>query len=275
MQAIAVRAARRRARSALARLTRADLDNDSFRYEAAAILRQAVGFDWWCWPLADPGARLPTRYVGVDAPTDQDQRRFCRLVLEAWDGGQHRGRGGSQPPVVTTLSAATGGDLSRDLFWREILGPAGAGDVLDVMLATDGVCWGQLHLGRDSPGGWFGEDEAGFVGEVAPLIAARLRDGLRAPRSCDGPDPEPGTIIVDRTCPWSRRPTRRGAGSTGWDCSGRTAPNLCPALSTPPPPVSPPRRPGRPGARGHRQVTMAGSASVRASPAWLDGFRRR
>jgi DNA-binding CsgD family transcriptional regulator len=197
-QAIAVRAARRRARSALARLTRADLDNDSFRYEAAAILRQAVGFDWWCWPLADPGARLPTRYVGVDAPTDQDQRRFCRLVLEAWDGGQHRGRGGSQPPVVTTLSAATGGDLSRDLFWREILGPAGAGDVLDVMLATDGVCWGQLHLGRDSPGGWFGEDEAGFVGEVAPLIAARLRDGLRAPRSCDGPDPEPGTIIVNR-----------------------------------------------------------------------------
>jgi hypothetical protein len=197
-QAIAARAARRRARCALARLARADLDNDSFRYEAAAILRQAVGFDWWCWPLADPGARLPTRYAGVDAPTDQDQRRFCRLVLETWDGGQHCGRGGSQPPAVTALSAATGGDLSRDLFWREILGPAGAGDVLDVMLATDGVCWGQLHLGRDSPGRWFGEDEAGFVGEVAPLIAVRLRDGLRAPCAHDGPDPEPGTIIVDR-----------------------------------------------------------------------------
>jgi len=40
--------ARRSARSTLARLVQADLDNDTFRLEAAVVLRQAIGFDWWC-----------------------------------------------------------------------------------------------------------------------------------------------------------------------------------------------------------------------------------
>ena len=191
-------------------------DNDSFRYEAVALLRQAVGFDWWCWPLIDPGTRLPTRYVGVESAVDRDYRRFCRLLigpgawgdLGAWAGG--RGRRASQGrvrqvPVAAAISTATSGDLSRDPLWREMLGPAGAGDVLNVMLAADGACWGQLHLGRDKPGRWFSEDDERLLAELAPLIAARLRAGLRTrrPRGEEpggGPEPAPesGTIVIDR-----------------------------------------------------------------------------
>lgn len=191
------RPAKRRAASALARLTRAELDNDSFRYEAAAILRPAIGFDWWCWPLADPGARLPSRYVGEVTPLDQDQRRLARLLPDPWTDVAE-GASAAQLPAVIPLSAATEGDLSRDPLWREMLGPAGTGDVLGVTLTTDGTCWGQLHLGRDSSDRWFGEEDISFAAEVAPLIAARLRDGLRACRPDDNPDPDPGTIIVDR-----------------------------------------------------------------------------
>jgi len=200
-----------RARSALTRLAGAELDNDAFRYEAMAILRQAVGFDWWCWPLLDPGTRLPTRYVGVESPADQDCRRFCRLLIDpgawgdlgAWAGGRAPGASQerpSRPPAVAAISAATGGDLSRDLLWRELLGPAGASDVLNVMLPAGGMCWGQLHLGRDRPGRWFSEDDARVLTGLAPLIAARLRDGLRAtrPREEEEPDSEPGTIFLDR-----------------------------------------------------------------------------
>lgn len=201
-----------RARPALTRLAAATLDNDSFRYEAIAVLRRAVGFDWWCWPLLDPGTRLPTRYAGVESPVDQDCRLFCRLLIDpgawgdlgAWAGGRApaAARPGRprQPPAVAALSAATSGDLHRDLLWREILGPAGASDVLNVMFCSGGMCWGQLHLGRDRPGQWFGEDDERLLAALAPLIAARLRDGLRASRPPDEeePDGEPGTILLDR-----------------------------------------------------------------------------
>ena len=200
-----------RARSALTRLAGAAIDNDSFRYEAVAVLRQAVGFDWWCWPLLDPGSGLPTRYAGVESPADQDCRRFCRLLVDpgawgdlgAWAGGRPPGASPGRPrqaPAVAAISTATSGDLRRDPLWREMLGPAGAGDVLNVMLSAGGMCWGQLHLGRDRPGRWFSEGDERLLAALVPLIAARLRDGLRAsrPRAADEPDGEPGTILLDR-----------------------------------------------------------------------------
>jgi DNA-binding CsgD family transcriptional regulator len=189
---------RGRARSALVGLARAELDNDSFMCEAAAILRLAVGFDWWCWPLADPGARLPTRHAGVDAPVDRDLRRLAWLLPDSWGAGGRERPLGARPPAARALSAATGGDLRRDLIWREMLGPAGTGDVLDVVLSTDGVCWGQLHLGRDSSARSFGDDDTAFLAGVAPMFAARLRNGLRAGYVHEGPGAEPGTIIVDQ-----------------------------------------------------------------------------
>jgi DNA-binding CsgD family transcriptional regulator len=205
------RAAADRARSALTRLTGAALDNDSLRYEAVAILRQAVGFDWWCWPLLDPGTRLPTRYAGVASPADQDCRRFCRLLIDpgawgdlsAWAGDRDPGTGRERirrPPAVAAISTATEGDLSRDPLWREMLGPAGAGDVLNVMLPVGGMYWGQLHLGRDRPGRWFSEDDEQLLAGLVPLLAARLRDGLRATRRPEDeePDGEPGTMFLDR-----------------------------------------------------------------------------
>lgn len=196
--AVSATTARGRARSALIRLARAKLDNDSFQYEAAAILRRAVGFDWWCWPLADPGAGLPTRYAGVDAPVDQHQRHFARLLPHSWGACGPQKRSDDCPSAAIALSAETRGDLRRDLIWREMLGPAGSGDVLNVALAADGVGWGQLHLGRDGSARAFGNDETEFLAVLAPMFAARVRNGLRAGRTHEGPDADPGTIIVDQ-----------------------------------------------------------------------------
>lgn len=186
-----------RARRDLARLAAARLDNDGFRWEAAAVLRRVIGFDGWCWLLADPGARLPTRDLGENAIAGQSIRRFSRRHPEAWAVPWER----SARPVAVT-SAVTDGDLARDPAWRETFGPAGVGDYMSAPLMADGTCWAQLHLHRDSSAGFFSADDAGFVAEVAPMLAARLRDGLRA-RPADGDavphdDPaEPGTIIVD------------------------------------------------------------------------------
>ncbi len=186
-----------RARTDLGRLASARLDNDAFRWEAAAILRRVIGFDGWCWLLADPGARLPTRDLGENVIAGQSVRRFSRRHPEAWAVPWER-----SARAVTVTSAVTGGDLARDPAWRETFGPAGVGDYMSAALMADGTCWAQLHLHRDSCAGFFSADDAGFVAEVAPILATRLRDGLRtrlgggdaAPRD----DPaEPGTIIVD------------------------------------------------------------------------------
>lgn len=189
--------AKDRARTDLARLAAARLDNDGFRWEAAAILRRVIGFDGWCWLLADPGARLPTRDLGENVIAGQSVRRFSRRHPEAWTVPWER----SARPVAVT-SAVTGGDLARDPGWRETFGPAGVGDYMSAPLMAGGTCWAQLHLHRDSSAGFFSADDAGFVAGVAPMLAARLRDGLRT-RPADGgavprDDPaEPGTIIVD------------------------------------------------------------------------------
>jgi DNA-binding CsgD family transcriptional regulator len=201
---MATETARRRARAEITRLARADLDNDGFRREAAAALRNAIGFDWWCWPLLDPAAGLPTRHLGSNPVITGALRPFFRMLLNAarpspaWQ---------SRRPV-TTRSAATSGDLNRSRLWRDLLGPGGAGDDMQVRLAAGGATWAHLDLGREQSSRWFTPDDAEFMAGLAPLLAARLRAGLRTPArhtedaraddSSADDGGEPGTIILDR-----------------------------------------------------------------------------
>ena len=187
----------RSARNTLARLARARMDNDLFRWEAAEVLRRAIGFDTWCWVLLDPASGLPTRYTATNPVIGLNQRRFFPLDLQSraeCAAVPYRPR----PAEVSVLSAATGGAFDRDPVWREMLGPGGLGDQLGAPLAADGVCWAYLSLYRDEGRAWFSPAEAAFIASVTPMLAARLRAGLRltAPAGTD-PD-EPGTVIVDR-----------------------------------------------------------------------------
>ena len=186
----------RSARSTLARLARARMDNDAFRWEAAEVLRRAIGFDTWCWVLLDPAGGLPTRYTATNPLIGHNQRRFFPLDLQSRAACPAPGR--TRPARVSVLSTTTGGALDRDPVWREMLGPGGLGDQLGAPLAADGVCWAYLSLYRDEDRAWFSDGDAAFVASVAPLLAARLRAGLRH-TTFAGTDPdEPGTVIVDR-----------------------------------------------------------------------------
>lgn len=208
--------AKDRARLDLTRLVAARLDNDGFRWEAATILRRAIGFDGWCWMLVDPGSWLPTRDLGENVIVDQAIRRFSQRHPQAWAVPRHR----ATPRPVTVTSAVTDGELARDLMWREMFGPAGVGDHMSAALIAGGTCWAQLHIHRDSSGEFFSADDAEFVAGVAPMLAARLRVGLR-PRPWDRhaaarDDPgEPGTVIVDEEL------SVVAATRAAWDWIGR------------------------------------------------------
>jgi hypothetical protein len=43
----------------LQRLNQSALDRESIQYEAIAELCRVIGFDRWCWPVADPDALIP------------------------------------------------------------------------------------------------------------------------------------------------------------------------------------------------------------------------
>ena len=195
---------RDRAREALVSLAGGEPDSDAFRREAIAIMHRAIGVDGWGWLLTDPGAGVPTHDFGENLIVDRALRRFFRMLPEAWKEpgepvSQPRGQGSAASGAVTTLSAATGGDLRRDLSWREVWGPAGIGDKMRVRLTAGGMCWALLHLHREGSSEHYSEEDVRFVAGVAPLLALRVRADLRAPAPGDDDSaPEPGTVILDQ-----------------------------------------------------------------------------
>jgi len=126
------------------------------------------------------------------------------MLPQAWN---EPGGPGSQPPrqglatsgPVTTLAAVTGGDLRRDLSWREVWGPAGVGDKMRVQLNAGGACWALVHLHRDGARRHYSEQDVKFAADVAPLLAPRVRADLRTPCPRDADSGAgPGTIILDQ-----------------------------------------------------------------------------
>src|SRR5271156_3088843 len=99
----------RSARHTLGRLARARMDNDVFCWEAAEVLRRAVGFDTWCWVLLDPATGLPTRYTVTNPVLSHDLRRLFPLALQSRATSPPPGL--ARPGEVSVLSAATGGAL--------------------------------------------------------------------------------------------------------------------------------------------------------------------
>jgi DNA-binding CsgD family transcriptional regulator len=188
--------ARNRARERLAALAHASLDSDAARREAIAVLRPAVGFQRWCWPLTDPGSALSISGIAeFDLWTELPRI----AVLE------EHGDITSKPGLVLgdrasiTLSAATRGDLARSTRWRECLAPYGVGDELMTACRDRHGCWGSVELMRDSDDPPFTDEDAGFLHELAPIFATLLRNGLRDSWDEAQPRPvtPPATLIVD------------------------------------------------------------------------------
>lgn len=115
------------ARERLDLLAEGSLDAEEARREAIEVLRGAVGFERWCWPLTDPLSGLSVGGIGEVDFWPQLPRL---LALETY--GDLTGKPqlviGRQAAVA--LSAATGGDLARSRRWRECLDPYGIGDEL-------------------------------------------------------------------------------------------------------------------------------------------------
>lgn len=188
---------RNRARERLEALAGASLDAEGARRTAIAVLRPAVGFERWCWPLTDPGSALST---GGIAEFDLWPSLPQLVALE-----QH-GDVASKPRLVRgrrasiVLSAVTRGDLARSKRWRECLQPYGIGDELMTACRDRHGCWGSVELMRDSDDAPFDEDDARLLHELAPILGRLLRRSLLQSWQADRDDARPlppATLILD------------------------------------------------------------------------------
>jgi DNA-binding CsgD family transcriptional regulator len=186
---VAVRRGAEATELAVTRLMRACPDGEAFRQEAIGLLRQAVGFDGWCWARVDPRNRLP-------APGSLAEGTGAEAILPRMFRTPYAVRVDPQRPVAT-LSAETGGTLAGSARWRDLLRPLGHHDELRATLADGGLCWGHLVCYRDVPGIQFTGEQAALMCRIAPQLGAHMRAGWRLDAAGLRIEDTPGTLVFD------------------------------------------------------------------------------
>jgi DNA-binding CsgD family transcriptional regulator len=156
----------------IARICAADDDPRALRLRLLAELRGVVGFDAYAWVLTDPETSVGSAPL-ADVPSLAELPLLIRLryltALNRWTTLT------GQP--VALLSAATGGDLSRSLLWRELLSRYRVSDVASVVFRDRYGCWAFLELWRTA-GAVFDAAEAVFLRHCVDVVTPALRRSL-------------------------------------------------------------------------------------------------
>ena len=202
---------RGRCRERLERLGTSTLDCDSLRYEAVALLRRTIGFDRWCWPLADPDTLIP-----LSGLAEHNYGPAVPRVLEL----EYSGEDFAAMDVLArraspagSLSSETGGDLARSPRWDEVFRLVGIGDEAVIACRDALGCWGWLKAYRDSAERPFTGQDLRLLAQVGPGLGAALRRSLaRDRRASSMTASAPGVIVLDS----GMRPLSWTAGARAW-----------------------------------------------------------
>ena len=186
---------RARCRERLERLSTSTLDCESIQREAIADIQRLIGFDRWCWPIADPETLLP---LGGAAEHDYGPHLARALELE-YSGSDFAAKDvlARRTKLAGTLSAETGGDLALSPRWDEVMRGVGIGDVAVVTCRDALGCWGWVEAYRDGGDRPFGEDDIEFLACAGASLGAALRRGLGlTPTGADSPGPSATGVLV-------------------------------------------------------------------------------
>lgn len=205
---------RTRCRERLSRLSESALESESIQLEAIAELRRTVGFDRWCWPLADPQTLIPLAGA-AEHDYGPAVARSLQLEYSGTDVAAMHVLARRTIPVAS-LSAETSRDLPRSPRWDEVLRPVGIGDEA-VLACRDRLgCWGWIKAYRDSGDPPFDEFDLKLLAEIAPSLGCALRRGIGRPGRPDAATPSapsgPGVIVLDQDL----RPISSTKGARSW-----------------------------------------------------------
>lgn len=185
----------RRGIERIQRLSASTLDSDSLRREVVRELKRTIGFDQWCWPLADPESLLPP-----DALFEHDYGAGLPRYLQLEYSDDHHAAKhvlANTCDPVTSLFRATGGDLARSQRWDEVLGPSGIGDMAVVACRDHLGTWGWIEAYRDRGEHPFDANELGVLRRVSQTLGGSLRARAMQPVKIVSERRPPGVIVLD------------------------------------------------------------------------------
>jgi DNA-binding CsgD family transcriptional regulator len=191
---VATELERTRCRARLEQLSESSLDCDSLRREALRELQRVIGFDRWCWALADPDTLIP---LGGIAEHDYGPAVPRGLELE-YSGNDFATMDAlaRRAKPAASLSTETGGDLARSPRWDQVLRPVGIGDEVVVACRDAFGCWGWLKAYRDSADARFAEHDLDLLAQLGPALGSALRHNLPANNGGAAAPTAPGVIVL-------------------------------------------------------------------------------
>jgi len=192
-------------------LSGSSLDPESIQREAIADLQRVIGFERWCWPLADPQTLLPLAGA-AEHDYGPGVARSLELEYSGTDFAAMDVLARSVVPVGS-LSAETGRDLARSPRWDEILRPVGIGDEASLACRDALGCWGWIKAYRDSADPAFDQLDLDLLAQVGASLGSALRRKTGRPGAAAAVPPRaPGVIVLDRDL----RPVSWTQGARGW-----------------------------------------------------------
>jgi DNA-binding CsgD family transcriptional regulator len=148
-----------------------DGDERSLRIALVEDLRCRVPFRAHVWALIDPETEVATAPLAtVPGPLMAQlpgivRRRYLTTV-NRWD---------RMDSPVASLYQATDGDPAKSLLYREVLGPAGVGDIASIVFRDRFGMWAFLDLWRFDTDAPFTEGELAILAEDVSVITDALR----------------------------------------------------------------------------------------------------
>ena len=159
-----------------AAVCRRPLSAKALREQLVTLVRQAIPFGGYNFPLTDPVSRVGTSPL-ADVPGlswPQLPTLICSRYLTPacrWDHVLEAGI------VATSLMHETDGHLDRSLLWRDVQNQLGVSDTAIVVFADRYGCWGVLDLWRYG-GGSFTTGELRLLATLARPVTAGLRAAI-------------------------------------------------------------------------------------------------
>jgi hypothetical protein len=144
-------------------------DARTLRLEVLAAIGRVIGYDAYAWLITDPETSVGSSPL-ADVPCLPQLPHLIRLkYLTAVN------RRTGLPSGTASLSAATRGDLSRSLLWRELLCQYQVTDIASSVYRDRFGCWGFLDLWRTHGAPPFPAADIEFLGQVAGPVTTALR----------------------------------------------------------------------------------------------------
>ena len=142
----------------------------------AALVRPHIPYDAAGWILVDPDTLLLTGVFSENITREQHLAAIeCELVEDDVNKFADLARRGI---AAASLSAATGGNLSRSTRYTTVYAPNGFGDEVRSVFRSGGASWGHACLTRAADRPFYTQAEVDLIARLCPHIGNGIRTGL-------------------------------------------------------------------------------------------------